>query len=64
MYKILWFIVASTHAAFAICIAIEILCFKNLPALGSSVPIDQNTASQNPRKFLDMEVILMKTWLE
>ena len=31
------FIVPSTQAAFAICIAREILCFKKLPALGSSV---------------------------
>ena len=30
-------IVPSTQAAFAICIAREMLCFKTLPALGSSV---------------------------
>ena len=34
---ILSLIVPSTQAAFAICIAREILCFKKLPALGSSV---------------------------
>ena len=34
---ILSFIVPSTQAAFAIFIAREILCFKKLPALGSSV---------------------------
>ena len=34
---VLSFIVSSTQAAFAICIAREILCFKNLPALDSSV---------------------------
>ena len=34
---ILSFIVLSTQAAFAICIAREILGFKKLPALGSSV---------------------------
>ena len=34
---ILSFIVPSTQAAFAICIAREILCFKKLHALGSSV---------------------------
>ena len=34
---ILSFIVPSTQAAFAICFAREILCFRKLPALGSSV---------------------------
>ena len=34
---ILSFIVPSTQAASAICIAKEILCFKKLPDLGSSV---------------------------
>ena len=34
---ILSFIVPSTQAAFAICIAREILCFKKQSALGSSV---------------------------
>ena len=34
---VLSFTVPSTQAAFAICIAREILCFKKLPALGSSV---------------------------